>query len=81
MKKLLINAHTKTPFSDDNLFYQQSDGVSLGSSVVPVLAIIILTEFENFVMKLLMENKILKVYYVYVVDMVVLVKVKEVQVG
>ena len=32
-------------------------------------------------MKLLMENKILKVYYVYVVDMVVLVKVKEVQVG
>lgn len=53
----------------------------MGSSVVPVLAIIILTEFENFVMKLLMENKILKVYYVYVVDMVVLVKVKEVQVG
>ena len=53
----------------------------MGSSVVPVLAIKILTEFENFVMKLPMENKILKVYYVYVIDMVVLVKVKEVQVG
>ena len=40
---------TKTAFSDDNAIYQQCDGVSMGSSLAPVLANIILTEFEKIV--------------------------------
>ena len=58
MNKLLIDSGTKTAFSYDNIFYQQWNGVSLGSSVVPVPANIILTDFEKLVATLLMESRI-----------------------
>ena len=47
LKKLLLDACTKTVFSFDNTLYEQIDGVSMGSCLAPVLANIILTEFEN----------------------------------
>ena len=47
MKKLLLDSCTKTTFCYDNVLYQQCDGVSIGSLFAPVLAIIILTEFEE----------------------------------
>ena len=50
---------TKTAFSYDNVIYQQCDGVSMGSSVAPVLANIILTEFEKVVVTSLLKSGIL----------------------
>ena len=74
MKKLLLGSCTKTSFSYDNILYQQCDGVSMGSSIAPVLANIILTEFEKVVVTPLMESGILKFYCRYVDDTLVLVK-------
>ena len=56
MKKLLLDSCTKTAFSFDNALYEQCDGVSMGSSLGPVLANIILTEFENVIVKPLIET-------------------------
>ena len=55
------------------LLYQQCDGVSMGSSVAPVLANIFLTEFEKVIVTPLMDN-LLKFYCRYVDDTLVLVK-------
>ena len=66
MKKLLLDACTKTAFSYDNIFYQQCDGVSMGSSLAPVLANIILTESEKLVVTPFLESGILKFYCRYV---------------
>ena len=62
MKKLLLDSCTKTTFSFDNLLYEQCDGVSMGSSLEPVLANIILTEVESVIVKLLIETSVLKFY-------------------
>ena len=56
-----------------NIFYQQYDGVSIGSSLPRVLANIILKEFKVVVAPLI-ESGILKFYFGYVDDMLVLVK-------
>ena len=74
MKNLLLDSCTKTAFSYDNIFYQQCDGVSMGSSLAPVRAYIILTEFEKVVVTPVMESGILKFYCRYVDDMLILVK-------
>ena len=47
LKKLILDSCTKMTFSFNNQLYDQADGVSMGSSLGPVLANIILTEFEN----------------------------------
>ena len=62
MKKLLLDSCTKTTFSFDNLLYEQCDGVSMGSSLEPILANIILTEVESVIVKLLIETSVLKFY-------------------
>ena len=36
LKKLLLDCATKTAFSFDNKFYEQTDGVSMGSCLAPV---------------------------------------------
>ena len=74
MKKLLLDSCIKTAFSCDNMIYQQSDGVSMGSYLAPVLANIILTEFEKVVVMPLMKNGILNLYCRYVDDLLVLFK-------
>ena len=74
MKKLLLDSCTKTAFSYDNILYQQCCEVSMGSSLAPVLANIILTEFEKVVVTPLMESGILKFYCRYVDDTLVLVR-------
>ena len=51
-----------------------TNGVSMGSSLAPVLANIILTEFEKVVVTPLMESGILKFYCRYVDDTLLLVK-------
>ena len=57
MKKLLLESCTKTAFSFDSV-YEQCDSVSMGSSLGPALANIILTEFENVIVKPLIKTKI-----------------------
>ena len=79
MKKLLLDSCTKTAFSFDNVLYEQCDGVSMGSSLGPVLANIILTEFENVIVKPLIETSVLKFYCRYVDDTLLLIKKDEMQ--
>ena len=74
MKKFLLDSCTKTTFSYDNVIYQQCDEGSMGPSLAPVLANIILTEFEKVVVMPPMKNGILKFYCRYVTDTLVLVK-------
>ena len=57
---ILLDSCTKTAFSYGNTIYQQCDGVSMGSSLAPILANIILTEFEKVVVAPLMKSGILK---------------------
>ena len=79
MKKLLLDSCTKTAFSFDNVLYEQYDGVSMGSSLGPVLANIIPTEFENVIVKPLIETSVLKFYYRYVDDTLVMIKKDKIQ--
>ena len=79
MKKLLLDSCTKTSFSFDNVFYQQCAGLSLGSSLGPVLANIILTQFENVIVKPLIETSVLKFYCKYVDDTLVMIKKDKIQ--
>ena len=52
LKKLILDTCTKTVFSFMNKLYQQKDGVSMGSSLGPVLANNIMTELEDVVAQL-----------------------------
>ena len=54
------------------------DGVSMGSCLAPVLANIILTEFEKLVVDDLVNSGILKFYRRYVDDTLVLMKVSDI---
>ena len=49
LKKLILDSCTKTTLSFKNQLYKQIDGVSMGSSLGPILANIILTEFEKLI--------------------------------
>ena len=51
LKKLISDTCKKTTFSFNNQLYEQCDGVSMGSSLGPVLANIIMTELENVIVK------------------------------
>ena len=68
LKNLLLDACTKTVFSFDNTLYEQIDGVSMGSRLAPVLANIILNEFEKAVVDDLVSSGILKFYRRYIDD-------------
>ena len=81
LKKLILDTCTKTAFSFNNKLYQQKDGVSMGSSLGPVLANIIMTELEDVVIKPLIANGTIKFYTRFVVDTLLVIKpdnVKEV---
>ena len=75
--KLLLDCATKTAFSFDNIFYEQTDGVSMGSSLAPVLANIILIEFEKAIVDDLIKTGIIAFYRRYVDDTFVLIKPKD----
>ena len=78
LKKLLLDCATKTAFSFGNIFYEQTDGVSIGSSLAPVLANIILTEFEKAIVDDLIKTGIIAFYRRYVGDTLVLIKPKDI---
>ena len=76
-KKLLLDCATKTAFSFDNIFYEAIDDDSMGSCLAPVLANIIVTEFEKVIVN---DLKILELafYRHYVDDTLVLIKPKDI---
>ena len=68
MKKLIKDTCMKTAFSCNNKLYKQIDGVSMGSSLGPVLANIIMTELEKIVVSDLINSGVIKFYVRYVDD-------------
>ena len=78
LKKLLLDCATKTAFSFDIIFYEQIDGVFMGSCLAPVLANIILTEFEKAIVNDLINTRIIAFYRRYVDNTLVLIKPKDI---
>jgi hypothetical protein len=74
LKKLIIDTCTKTAFSANGNLYEQIDGVSMGSSLGPVLANIIMTELEKHIIQPLIDQGIIKFYCRFVDDTLLLVK-------
>ena len=62
LKKLILDSCSKTAFSFDEQIYVQQNGVSIGSSLGPVLANIILTEFERLIVSELIADGTIKFY-------------------
>ena len=58
----------------DGIIYEQTDGVSMGASLGPVLANIIMTEMERCVVDDLIQSGKIKFYCRYVDDTLLLVK-------
>ena len=78
LKKLILDTCTKTAFSFNNIIYEQKDGVSMGSSLGPVMANIIMTELEDKVIKHLINDGTIKFYCRYVDDTLLVVKPQDV---
>ena len=74
MKKLILDSCTKTAFSFNNQLFEQTDGVSMGSALGPVLANIILSEFEKLIVSDLIKSGVIRFYRRYVDDTLVLIK-------
>jgi hypothetical protein len=74
LKKLILDCGKKTTFSFNEQIYVQKDDVSMGSSLGPVLANIILTKFERLIVSELVADCTIKFYKRYVHDILVLIK-------
>ena len=74
LKKLILDTCQKTAFSFNNKMYEQLDGVSMGGSLGPVLANIIMTECEKVIVDKLIEDGIIKFYVRYVDDTLLVIK-------
>ena len=74
LKKLIEDTCNKTAFLANGTVYEQIDGVSMGASLGPVLANIIMTELERSVVDDLIANGTLKFYSRYVDDTLLMVK-------
>ena len=71
LEKLVKNACSKTVFSASNKLYQHIDGVSMGSSLSPLVANI-MTEMENI--KKFIDDKILLFHGRYEHETLVVIK-------
>ena len=78
LRKLILDTCNKTAFSFSKISYEQKDGVSLGYSLWPVMAIIIMTELETKVIKLHNNDGTIKFYSRYVEDALLVVKPQDV---
>ena len=74
LRKLILDTYTKTVFSCNNKLFEQTDGVSMGGSLGPVLANIIMTEFKQTVVKPLIDRKLIPFYCRYAEDTLLLIK-------
>ena len=71
---LIKDTCSKTVFSVNNKLCQQIDGVSMGSSLGPLLANIIMNEMEKTITKKFIDDRILLFYRRYVGDTLVVIK-------
>ena len=74
LKKLILDACQKTTFSFNNKMYEQVDVVSMGGSLGPVLANIIMIECVKVIVDKLIEDGIIKFYVRYVDDTLLVIK-------
>ena len=74
LKKLILDSCTKTIFSLNGKLYKQIDGVSMGSPLGPTLANIIMTEFEDIIIKPPINSGTIKFDKRYVDDTLILTK-------
>ena len=74
LKKLLLDSCTKTSFSINDQLYRQIDGISMGSPLGPTLADILMTTFEDEIVRPLISSNIIKFYSRYVYDTLVLIR-------
>ena len=74
LKKLIKDCCQKTTFSFNSVLYEQNDGVSMGSSLGPVLTKVIMTELEKTIVLGLFGDRLIKFYGRYVDDTLVLAK-------
>ena len=79
LKKLLIDACTKTSFIFNKKNYEQKDGVSMGSQLAPVLANIIITELEEKVIRKFVYHGTIKFYEHYVDDTLLVIKPNDIE--
>ena len=69
----VIDTCTKTAFSFNNQLYEQVDGVSMGGSLGPLLANIIMVELEAKVIRPLIDDGTIKFYTRFVDDTLLLI--------
>ena len=74
LKKLLLDTCTKTAFTFNGIIYEQKEGVSMGSSLGPLLANIIMTKLEEKIIRPLINDNTIKFYARYVDDTLLLIK-------
>ena len=77
MKKRILDACIETLFSFNSKWYEQIDGVPMGSPLEPVLANIIVIELERIIVKKSLHKSLVKLYMRYVDDTLILVKYKD----
>lgn len=65
-EKLLLDASTKATFTLNEIIYEQKGSVSIGSSLGPLLANIIMTELEDKIIKPLINDTTVTFYGRYV---------------
>ena len=71
---MILDSRAKTAFSFNNKLFEQSDGVSMGSALGPVLANIIVSQFEKLIVSELIKSGVITFYRRYVDDTLVLIK-------
>ena len=79
LKKLIMDTCSKTAFTCCGKIYEQYEGVSMGASLGPVLANIIMTELEQKIVDQLISDDIIKFYGRYVDDTIILVKPENIE--
>ena len=79
LKKLLLDTCTKTAFSFNGQLYEQTDGVSMGGSLGPLLANIIMVELEAKVIRPLIEDGTIRFYTRFVDDTLLLLKEDDIE--
>ena len=79
LKKLILDSCTKAVFSLNGQLYKQIDLVSRGSPLSPTLANIIITEFENLVIRPSATSGHIKFHKRYVDDTLILAKPADIE--
>ena len=79
-KLILDTCQKKTAFDFDDKMFEQTDNGSMGGSLGPVLANIMMTEWEKTIVNQLKENNIVKFYVRYVDNFLLVIKKKDIHI-